>query len=423
MTPSHSGPVEPVPDRVAQLGRMLGRGAVRPRSGMESVGAGDVPQPPAPADVPGQVDTIRGELHRIVKDYLGGGRDLYDVADKIAASGGLALTAYGRDGPAAFERQPDLLAGLEAIVRTDGSRPTFLIREGIVDRQSSPIGTWGPALDGDATDLEAVIACVGRIDDPANLIAGYDGTGFLVAPNLILTNRHVLQAIGWKNNDGTWGLTDGLTIDFGHEFRGRVSVGPRKLRRVAFAGPDLIDLHGPVDHAKLDLAAIEIEPAAATPPTLLSVDASPDWAATGATDVYTIGYPFKPPLGEYKPKLLEQLFQQTYGCKRLAPGETLRSKRTTQGWTSAHDATTLGGNSGSVVVVAGRAVIAAALHYGGNPAEPAENWGHVLGRVLDTAGTTGRTLRQIFDDFDVVLSDRTVTPPAGPAGGAPTAGT
>lgn len=421
MTPS---PVVPVADRAAQLGRMLGRGSIRTRSGMESTGAGDAPQPPAPAEVPGQVDAIRGELHRIVKDYLGGTRDLYDLADQITANGGLALTAYGRDGAAAFDRQPDLLAGLEAIVRTDGSRPTFLIREGIVDRQSSPLGTWGSVLDGDATDLEQVIACVGRIDNPGNIRAGYDGTGFLVAPNLIVTNRHVLQAIGWKDGNGSWKLTDGVTIDFGHEYRGRDSVGPRKLRRVVFAGPTPIDIHGPVDHAKLDLAAIEIEPAAATPPTLLSVDASPDWAANGAADVYTIGYPFKPIPGDYKPKLLEQLFQQTYGCKRLAPGETLRSRRTTQGWTSAHDATTLGGNSGSVVVVAGRAVIAAALHYGGNPDEPAENWGHVLGRVLDTPGTTGRTLREVFEEFDVVLSDRAVTPVAGRAGAtAPTSGT
>src|SRR5207302_1410866 len=133
----------------------------------------------------------------------------------------------------------------------------------------------------------------------------------------------------------------------------------------------------------------------------------------GAAELYTIGYPFRPPLGTFTPTLLEKLFQQTFGYKRLAPGVSARSQRSTQAWTVAHDATTLGGNSGSVVVVAGRAVIAAALHYGGSRVEPAENWAHVLGLVLDTKDDKGRTLRDAFGQFEAVLSDRTVSPSAG----------
>ena len=64
-------------------------------------------------------------------------------------------------------RQTQAFEGLEAIVRTDGSRPSFLIREGVVDRESSPIGGWGDLLDTSADGLGDAIACVGRIDVPA----------------------------------------------------------------------------------------------------------------------------------------------------------------------------------------------------------------------------------------------------------------
>ena len=73
-----------------------------------------------------------------------------------------------------------------------------------------------------------------------------------------------------------------------------------------------------------------------------------------------------------------------------------------------NDATTLGGNSGSVVLVAGREHIAAGLHYGGRGGEPRENWGHILGLVLDEpdASAPPTTLREQLKKFGVTLLDR-----------------
>jgi hypothetical protein len=114
------------------------------------------------------------------------------------------------------------------------------------------------------------------------------------------------------------------------------------------------------------------------------MDAAPSWSAE-QTRIYTIGYPAQPDLVfGYSPTLLEQLFTSTFGFKRLAPGEIGRPvAANTAPWTLAHDATTLGENSGSMVVAIGREMNAAGLRYGGRLAEPRENWGHVLGRVLD----------------------------------------
>jgi hypothetical protein len=68
-------------------------------------------------------------------------------------------------------------------------------------------------------------------------------------------------------------------------------------------------------------------------------------------------------------------------------------------WSKAHDATTLGGNSGSVVLVAGRETTAAALHYGGRATAPLGNFTHVLGSVLsETDGRSAPTLRERLEE-------------------------
>ncbi|MEX2025948.1 MAG: lipase family protein, partial [Pirellulaceae bacterium] len=123
--------------------------------------------------------------------------------------------------------------------------------------------------------------------------------------------------------------------------------------------------------------------------------------------VYTVGYPGPPRQFLYPPTLLEQLFQSTYGCKRLAPGELVTPQSPLFNWTLAHDATTLGGNSGSVVLVLGDEMVAAGLHYGGKPqlgTTLGENWGHVLGSVLDeTDGFHPKTLRETLKERGVEL--------------------
>jgi hypothetical protein len=347
-----------------------------------------------------RVESARADLQRIIKDYLGDEPRLHDIAEKMLAEGGEALRYLAADDPRLLHR-PDLLSGLEAIVRTDG-RPSFMIRNGEVDQSSSPIGTWADVLFSSEDLLRRAVSCVGRIDIGDS---SHKGTGFLIQKNLILTNRHVLQVIADRTPDGEWRFKPGAQIDFGREFKARESVDPRALRSVVFAGSKPISLFGAVDHSKLDLALIELEPApaAAAPTAVLAVQASADWATPTQT-VFTVGYPASPRENTYEPSLLEQLFQSTYGCKRLAPGLIMQAQASSLAWTLGHDATTLGGNSGSVVLVAGKESLAAGLHYGGRTSEPRENWGHVLGRVLDeTDGRGSTTLREHLQKFGVSL--------------------
>jgi hypothetical protein len=380
--------------------------ALESREGLEALDAVDA----APAtDVPAleeRAAQTAHELHRIVDQRLDARRDLHELVRRIHESGSRGLKLLREDNENTLIREPDTIGALEAIIETDGSRPSFLIRNGEIDTASSPVGTWGNLLAADTASLRDAFNCVGRINNPA-INVGFAGTGFLIQENLILTNRHVLQAIADKDGDD-WKFRPKVNIDFGYEYRGIASQGRRPLRRVLFCGAARIGF--PIDHNKLDLALIELAPAVQgeEPAHVLSVDAAPDWHESNPS-VYTIGYPGSPGEQQYAPTLLEQLFQQTFGYKRCAPGVAKNSTIATAQWTTGHDSTTLGGNSGSLVLVAGRAVSAAALHYGGVPGKSGENWAHVLGATLDHQPMPGgKTLQDVLKAEGVVLVDRSL---------------
>lgn len=342
----------------------------------------------------------RSDLHRIVKEYLENDKTLLNVADRIVDQG---------------KNLDKLLSGsldisnrdmvLEAIVRTDGSRPSFLIKNDDIDFNSSPVGEWNAAfLSIPAKVLKTAIQSVGRINLPG-FGQGFKGTGFLIHDNLVVTNRHVLQQIAQVRNN-TWEFFDNAHIDFGHEFRARKSVNPRKFTKVVFAaGEEIVE---PIVHRKLDLAIIELEKLeAGKKVSKLALDVSTDWADP-TTNVMVIGYPGNPGFTEATPpNLLEQLFATTFGYKRIAPGEIMNSLHSLPPTTTSYDNTTLGGNSGSCVVVFTRTHAAAALHYGGTSTNPRRNWGHIIGTILDRKDQFSQvTLGNLLTSYGVTLIDR-----------------
>ena len=347
-----------------------------------------------------RVDATRASLYDIVKNHLGDKPELYEIADKIVSDGGEALRVLRGEDDEDLAERGDVLGSLEAIVRTDGSRPSFMIRNGDVDFTTSPPGTWENDINLSMDMLRDAFDCVGRIDVPGSP-QGFQGTGFLVHDNLIITNRHVLQVTADWQADGSWKVKPGAAIDFGHEFNARESLNRRALKRVVFAGPDPI--RNFIDHKKLDLALFELEPVAtpeARPRIVLGIDGTASWAQP-QRQLYIVGYPGSPAPGQAPLNLLELLFQSTFGHKRIAPGELMTAQAGVHTWTIAHDATTLGGNSGSVVLLIDHEQVAAGLHYGGRWSDPRENWGHILGLTLDQPDKSGKKLREYLNDFDV----------------------
>lgn len=328
-------------------------------------------------------------------------KHLLAAARRLLNRGSETLKAMANDDQAKLTSDPRNLASLEAIVRTDGSRPSFLVVNGEVDTASSPVGDWGTALYSSRDHLPAAIACVGRIDVPGTSV-GFTGTGFLIAEDLLITNRHVLQQSATQDPKGAWRFYEGASVDFGHELSGIASHNRRVLHRVLFTGSQSID-YSQIDHGKLDLALIELKSSKAfqAPKRYLSL-LSPGTLAYGSR-IYTIGYPGDPGLAAYQPSLLELLFQSTFGHKRLAPGEVIGSLQKVSSWTITHDATTLGGNSGSVIIAIDKEGVAAGLHYGGRRVPPSENWGHVLRNVLDETDGTITTLREKLAEYGIAM--------------------
>lgn len=352
-----------------------------------------------------RLEQTSNDLHTLVTEYLDDDPALHEMAGELMKNGDLALRVLREKDGKKIEQHPHLLESLEVIVRVDGSRPSFMIRNGDADRKTSPVGVWESILDASNELLREAFDWVGRIDMPG-LPQDFAGTGFLVHPDVMVTNRHMLQLITDKNPDGSWTVKPDVTIDFGHEFRARASLRRRAVRKVAFAGAKLIN--SPIDHTKLDMAVFELaaEPGNPDPDpdAYFSINMAPELVSPGAT-VYIIGYPGDPGPFEAPFLLLEQLFRRTFGCKRLAPGIVHASGIPLPDTSIAHDATTLGGNSGSPVIIAGREKSVCALHYGGRSAEPRENWGHNLALSMDREDARGVSLRSCLKSYNIELKD------------------
>lgn len=307
---------------------------------------------------------------------------LRDLDELFLTHGKRALELLREEGAAA-ELEKNQEEAVEAIVEADGSRPTIRVGEAVAfdfkDKVlKRSLGRWVDAATKFRDGIERTAASVGRIDRDRR----HQGTGFVVAENLVLTNRHVLQQIGEPDAQGGWRFLGEPSITF--------DVDPSSGRKRSFeilgvvaAGPAEIPLFAPgLDFGLLDYAVLECEPGDDFPPPLPVEGDSSKILST--RPVYTIGYPARPASGHYEFEVLERLFAHRYGVKRFAPGEIdaeLGALSGDDGRVSfGHDATTLGGSSGSCVVDFGNdGHLAVGLHFGGKPG--ALNYAHANARL------------------------------------------
>ncbi len=234
----------------------------------------------------------------------------------------------------------------EAIVERFG-RPSLLVRQGAFDVAAADF--WRARLDANRARLEQVIRSVGRVE-LVNHRASWLGTAWMIAPGVAVTNRHVaVEFTDMANGSFTIGRNPlGATYEVYVNFAAEYLQPEQRLVRVK-----RVLWVAPLSSAAPDVAFLELDPAEAPPPIPLAP------AKPGAKSfIATIGYP----AFDYRNDAADQarLFEDVYGVKRLAPGEVdlVGDDR------FEHDATTLGGSSGSVVVdlESGTAV---GLHFAG----------------------------------------------------------
>lgn len=239
----------------------------------------------------------------------------------------------------------------ETIVLRTG-RPVLAIKRDeadlTIDDPDSEV--WKSRLTTAHSHLVRAAKAVGRIEVVGHSL-GWLGTGWLVAPDTIVTNRHVAAEFGRRSGTGfsfRMGL-DGnpmrASIDLLEEIDrpDSLSFGLVKILHIEDGdGPDIAFL-------RVDQIGGESPPS----PISLAENEQPE------EFVAVIGYPARdsriPELD-----LMDRIFGNVYDKKRLAPGQLITPANNA----IRHDCSTLGGNSGSVVLslTTGKAV---GLHFAG----------------------------------------------------------
>lgn len=241
--------------------------------------------------------------------------------------------------------RPRQLAALEKAIRV--FRPALFSAKGeLPDLPDEATGAF-PNWQKFRSSMKSFLYAIGRIDRCAEKPGNSDesvGTGFLISGTLLVTNKHVL----WELSGGTGLLEPGqAVVRFGQEYKIAPDPKPASISIVRAVAA----------HPTLDLALLEVEPIAVRVGRLpLELDSRPPEEGDA---VVTVGYPF--PDTVRNPLFVRQVFGQTYGVKRAAPGEVT----TVESPYVYHDCSTLGGNSGSPLLAMDTARVIAVHGRGG----------------------------------------------------------
>ncbi|MDT8855373.1 trypsin-like peptidase domain-containing protein [Paracoccaceae bacterium Fryx2] len=315
--------------------------------------AAPAPRPPQDAFIADSLERADANLQR--------DPGVDDAARAVALDA--AKQAYGRLRDRSGINLADVLT-LEAIQVFDGSRPAVLFGpDGRIDPADPELGTWAEdiALHGD--DIAALAGQVALIRGNG----GPQGSGFRAGPGLIVTNRHVLEAIA-AETPGGWQLAEDAEAVF--------ATGAEAITGVAFAGA--LPIGGAIDLSRLDAAVLRV--AGAAPGAALDGRLGAG-VMTRDRPLHVIGYPLG--WGDaaglsgaerlYRGKIGKLCWSP--GTLTVTPGQAPDDAR--REWAFGYDISTLPGNSGSVVAdLRDNPAVALGLHIGG--ATQLGNWAHWL---------------------------------------------
>jgi hypothetical protein len=330
--------------------------------GLESVPT-DEAAPPRTADVTGRVEAAAQQ--QLARGVDADPRDFRAALDVLLRTTARATSRLDDDPEAPLDDEE--LAALETVVRTDGTRPSLLVRDGAVDPvdPADPLAAqWVNDLSGAGAPLRRAIDAIGRVEPAGATGNRFFGTCWVVdrAAGLALTNLHVLHAMRRRlphaiaRSGSGFRVFDGAFVDFRAESD---STATHRFK-VVEAVPSGVE---GTDFARLDAAVLRLEPLPDGPtglPGAITVSAGPNGPLGRFDSCCVVGYPGRPANiagtvdGVDWDWVNRTLFGRLYGVKRLAPGVVHRPLGSLPGdareWVFGHDATTLGGNSGSPVL-------------------------------------------------------------------------
>ncbi|AAK22531.1 nuclease, putative [Caulobacter vibrioides CB15] len=298
------------------------------------------------------------------------------AAERLARDGGESVRALGLRSPVldaetltrALDAGPGKLESvgvnpmaLEAIIRLTG-RPPLIVRNDAVVIEPPLLEEFPITITGQIKAVEPALASVGRIEFVNHEMA-WGGTGWVVDSGadsaLVVTNRHVAKLVAKRSADGRGvflrspysGARYGASIDFNEEVDARVT----DARNASATAVEYL-----ADDTGADVALLRIKrplnAAWAWPDSVPLADQE-----AGLEElVALIGYPAYDTRNDVT--AMERYFRGLYDVKRFAPGRVTRAADS--GGVISHDCTSLGGNSGSVLLSLERRV-AVGLHFAG----------------------------------------------------------
>ena len=294
-----------------------------------------------------------------------------------------AVAEFANSGT--ISSRSDAVAFMEAIILRMG-RPSFLIRNGTYEIPSGQ-RIWKDRLQPRRLDIENAIKAVGRVELQGHESFAWVGTAWLVERDLIVTNRHVASIFAQGGNGnftfrpGRGGVGIRASVDFKEEFN-ITAEDSVAIDRILFIAPDRT--------GQPDMAVLKLGRTASGPPIPLADTSQPEGEYVAA-----IGYPARDDLRN-DPGAALSIFNDIYQKKRIAPGQIMLSGVSDPG-VFRHDCSTLGGNSGSVIldVNTGKAL---GLHFAGrfedaNLAVRIE----AVKQVLANVSRTSRTRRSVTE--------------------------
>lgn len=232
-------------------------------------------------------------------------------------------------------------------------RPAVLVQDNAFHVQHPKWRHLNDASSPEHANILAALPSVGRINVPSNWSIPYAGTGFIVSDTLLMTNRHVAELFADGVGEHAVSLKHGASvhIDFLAEHGDDTAISLRVdgLRMI---------------HPFWDMALLEVEGLPAGRGSLSLSQVAPETIRND--EVAVIGYPAFDPRNDGATQ--HRLFNRIYDVKRMMPGLNTNRARVRSFdnivRAAGHDASTLGGASGSAVVhlISGDVI---GLHFGG----------------------------------------------------------
>jgi endonuclease G len=262
------------------------------------------------------------------------------------AETGLKKVAEGRQR----ELTDEEMNGLEAIVLPQ-NRPVVFVKGDVYDDVEHPWEKLNPSEV--KARISRALPSIGRIEVPNMPQIPYGGTGFVVGKRLVMTNRHVAKL-----------FSSGLGLKIAYNPGDSVINFRRQIDSRDLDGKSYVEVLGvEMIHPYWDMALLRV--ADLPDDRILALSTKMPEELEGR-DIVAVGYPAKDWRSDLA--LQDQIFGSQYNVKRLQPG-VLRKRADIRSFANVvkavtHDASTLGGNSGSAILdVETNQVLA--LHFAG----------------------------------------------------------